>query len=71
MKKSEIKIVNELCDIEEGMTDWEVEFVESLSHYPEDRVLTDNQKRTLAKIEDKYLNRMYDISIPKDDYLDD
>jgi hypothetical protein len=45
-------LVEELCAIEDGLSDWEVEFVESISKWvlEEKRVLTARQRETAERI---------------------
>ena len=42
------RMVKELCDLEDGLTPWEVEFVERVSRWTGD--FTDRQAHTIEKI---------------------
>lgn len=51
MSQDDRKLVQELLDIEEGLTDWEVEFAESVSRWLDTRErLTDAQRRKVEAI---------------------
>lgn len=46
------RLVDELCAIEDGLSEWEVEFTESVSRWVIDdrRLLTDKQRATVERI---------------------
>lgn len=46
------KLVERLCKIEEGLSDWEVSFVESLSRWVESRELTPAQRERAFQIDE-------------------
>lgn len=50
------KLVNELCDIEEGLTDWEVDFVEGIARQVHDdkRALSPKQRLIAVQIRRKH-----------------
>lgn len=49
--KSDARMVAELCEIDEGLTPWEVEFVESIAAQVErGRELSDKQRSTAERI---------------------
>ena len=48
---SDAKLVAELCDIDEGLTRWELGFVESLAKQIENgRALSDKQREVATRI---------------------
>ena len=54
MTQTDRELVAWASDIEDGLTEWEVEFVESLNRWLEDRgALTDKQRSTLERIVEK------------------
>lgn len=53
MSDQEIEWLDALLDLEEGLTDWEVDFIESLSKR-KDRDLTDRQHGCLRQLYEKH-----------------
>ena len=53
--KQDRELVDALCDIERGLTDWEVEFVEGIARqvHDEKRALTPKQLEVALKIHDR------------------
>ena len=44
MARTDKKLIEELCDIEEGLTEWEMDFIESIAKWHDSRgCLTDSQ----------------------------
>lgn len=50
MSEEQQRMLTDLLDLEDGLNDWEVEFVEDLSHRPPDRDLSDKQADKLQQI---------------------
>lgn len=54
MTRNELLLLNDLLDLEDGLTEWEVEFLEDLAK-DEDRTLTPRQKAKLEQIGEERL----------------
>jgi hypothetical protein len=50
MEPREIQMVKELCELESGMQDGELSFVEDLSHRPDSYTLSEKQLAWLERI---------------------
>ena len=50
--EADARLVRELCDVDEGLTQWEINFVESIAKQVIDkgRELTEKQRETARKI---------------------
>lgn len=44
------EMYEKICNLEEGLSDWEVEFIESISCAVANNMLTEPQKRKLIEI---------------------
>lgn len=54
MDQESLEMLEALLEVDDGMTDWEVDFVESLSHQ-KDRDLSKKQKDCLERIYNEHL----------------
>lgn len=53
MTDDELKMVRDLLDLDEGLNDWEIEFLDNLNNHWEHRNLTDRQLEKLEEIHDR------------------
>lgn len=44
------ELVDELCDVDEGLTPWEVNFIDDMSHKDERYVFSDKQMEHVERI---------------------
>lgn len=53
MKQDELNLLNELLEVDEGLTGWEIEFIEDLNRRRRFRSLSRRQKEALNRIAEK------------------
>jgi hypothetical protein len=51
---SEDEMLQELLDLEEGLTPWELEFIENLSHREKPMNLSEKQREKLVKLWERH-----------------
>lgn len=54
MEKRETQMINELCEVDEGLDDHEVRFIEDLSHRPGTYKLSERQLAWLERLWTKH-----------------